>query len=153
MRAKSKKSDGTELPKVERVHYLVRLMSRNEYQGAATNEELAKAWGISSKTVETDAAEASRVVRMATGTSEQIREAAKEALAAIAQKGLSLGHKHPGYLRASSEAIGLLAGLGGVPPVTRTEHTGKDGAPIVPAKIGILLPEEEGEPPDGSDGA
>lgn len=145
-RAKSKRPDGTELPKPERIRHIVGLMSRNEYKSGDTVRELAALWGISEKSVEGDAAEASRIVRMFAGSADEIRKAAMEMLAQIAAEARWFGPTHHGYYRAATEAVGLLTGLGGAPPTTRTEHTGKDGAPIVPAKIGILLPEEEGEP-------
>lgn len=145
-RPKSKRPDGSELPKPERIRHLVGLMARNEYKGGDTLRELATLWGVAVKTVEADATEASRVVRLFVGSSDEIRKAAMESLAGIAAEARAMGEIHHGYMRAAVDAIGMLTGLGGAPTTTRTEHTGKDGAPIVPAKIGILLPEEEPEP-------
>lgn len=128
--------------RAERVEHIARLMASNLWRSGITNRELVAAWGVSLDTMKDYAAEASRIVRRDLGDSEEIRARAMVALEQLAVDCRSLRKKHPSYVKAAVDAIGLMTGLGGCPPVTRTEVTGKDGAPMVGAEDVRRMAEE-----------
>lgn len=71
------------------------------------------------------------MLRRDIGDSEQIRTANLIALDRIVRTCHELIPNHPSYAAVIVNAISLASGLGGCPPVTRTEVTGSDGAPVL----------------------
>lgn len=120
--------------RAQRVEHIARLMASNLWRTGITNRELAEVWSVGLDCMKDYAAEASRIVRRDIGDSEEIRARALVALEQLAADARRLRKKHPSYVKASVEAISLMTGLGGCPPVTRTEVTGADGKPMIGAE-------------------
>ena len=122
--------------------------------------KLAKRWGISESRVKNLSAEASRVVKAATGDPEQIRAKFVTALEQIATDARaakrtlfdSKGKRHvvsaPDF-NAATRALGTAADLMGLKR-SELEVTGKDGAPLQTGVVVLpaLNPDGQAQEPD-----
>lgn len=116
-----------------RLSEICRLMSSNLWKTGRTGETLAKEWGVSPRTVETWASEASRRIREA-GSAEKMRLRICVALDAA----LDDARGDPRAVAAVAKTWASVLGIGG--PI-RLEHTGPGGAPLtLPPVLAALLP-------------
>lgn len=147
--------------KQERIQVIVDLMAQLRWHPREI-PKLAKRWSISASTVRDDSAEASRVVKAATGDPEQVRGKFLTALEQIATDALqakrtffdSRGKRHtvtaPDY-NAATRALAAAADLMGLKK-SGLEVTGKDGAPLQTGVVVLppLDPDGEEQEPEAS---
>jgi hypothetical protein len=135
----------------DRVQWIALKMALYRWVPGESHQEVMRAWGVSRASVAEWASEASRVVHRDIGSSEDIRAAHLVGLGRVARKCFANIDEHPMYANAFINAIALASGLGGCPPVTRTEVTGKDGAPALGADAVRAMAEEVVRGASGSD--
>lgn len=133
---KRERKPRTAPPKDERIERLVRLMQEGRYFTGITPRELATEWGLHWHTVENDACEASRIVRIGPEKREEYRNNARLRIEGMIAKAVAEADFH-GY--AKLEELSLkLAGVR------------FDDAPMLPRepiKITIVDAVEDDEPP------
>ena len=128
----------TDLSKTERVRHIVDLMTTGQFVTARTVHELAVQWGKHEDSVSADAAEASRLVRGAVQSSEEIQARLVAVLDEVIRR--SMGNKFSG--RTVVEAIKAQAAITGceAPKQSKVEVSGNLAALLALAK------NEEDEP-------
>jgi hypothetical protein len=95
--------------KTERIRHITRLMASGHWVTGVTGPELADEWGVAVGTVEGYSAEASRFVREAIASSDDIRAQILATLQSITSEAM-----HRGQLRTAVESVKALAGVAGV---------------------------------------
>jgi len=108
--------------KAKRIRCLVEAMTGGMWVTGVTAHQLAAAWGMSPKTLEADASEASRIVREAVATDDEIRARVLGTLETITQQAMKRGQ-----LRSAIEAVRVLAGVRGLEAPTQLEVDGVAG--------------------------
>jgi hypothetical protein len=94
--------------KVERIRHIVGLMSTGQWVTGVTGPELQELWGLSHATIDSDSGEASRIVREAVASSDDIRARVIATLEAITSKAMQKNQ-----LRTAVESVKALAGVSG----------------------------------------
>ncbi len=144
-RVKADPARRTKLTKTERVRHIVDLMTSGQFVTARTTHELAVEWGMNETLVAQDTAEASRVVRGALQSPEEIRSRMAATLEDVIRR--SMGKKLQG--RTVVEAIKVHAALTGAeaPKQSKVEVSGNLAALLALAKS-----EEDDENAAATDG-
>jgi hypothetical protein len=105
--------------KTERIRHITRLMASGHWVTGVTGPELADEWGVAVATVEGYSAEASRLVREAIASSDDIRAQVLATLQTITSEAM-----HSGQLRTAVESVKALAGIAGVEPPKKVDVGG-----------------------------
>ncbi len=107
--ASSQRAQTTRDEKTERIRRIVKLMAGGQWVTGVTGIDLAEEWGVSPTTVEGYSAEASRIVREAVASSDDIRAQVLATLQTITTESMRRGQ-----LRTAVESVKALAGVAGV---------------------------------------
>lgn len=133
-------------PKAERIRTIVGLMAAGRWVTGVTGSNLAGIWNLHPGTVEKDAAEASRIVRAAVASDEDLRARAVLTFESIQDLALDKGD-----LRTALEAAKSLVGVADLTIPRKLELSGPGGKPVASGVIVLPWMNDDGNP-DGTDG-
>jgi hypothetical protein len=98
--------------KIERLKHIRTLMAACQWVPGITNVQVAQKFGVSTKTLEADAAEAHRQIASAIGSDEELKVRLLASLAHLAAKAERINTANG--IRAAVEGLRVLAGIAGV---------------------------------------
>jgi hypothetical protein len=105
--------------KPERIRVIIDLMTSGRWVTRRTIEQLAQKWGLSTNTLDRDAAEASRMIRGSVVGDDELRAQLMATLQSLTQKAIAVNQ-----LRTAVEAVRVLAGVSGAEKPRKLEHSG-----------------------------
>jgi hypothetical protein len=104
----SQRARVTSEEKTDRIRHISKLMASGRWVTGVTGADLADEWGVALATVEGYSAEASRLVREAVASSDDLRAQILATLQSITSEAM-----HRGQLRTAVESVKALAGIAG----------------------------------------